>query len=59
VAEREEEPPYEGGSQPVEEHPTGVEGGGRGGIQTVVVVLGVLVVLAALAWFLVPLLGGS
>lgn len=56
--ERENEPPYEGGAQPVPEHPTGVSGEGRGIMQTVVVVVAVLVLLAAVAWLLVPLIGG-
>ena len=52
------EPPWEGGSQPVDEHPREVPKGGRSVMQTVVVVLGVLVVLAALLWLVVPL-GGA
>ena len=49
-----EEPPYEGGSQPVPEKPSEVPGPGRGVGQTVIVVLAVLVVLAALLWLVVP-----
>lgn len=48
-----EEPPFEGGSQPVKERPP-EKPTGRGAAQTVVVVIGVLVVLAALLWLLVP-----
>jgi hypothetical protein len=59
VADRDEEPPFEGGAQPVKEHPTGIRGGGRGAIQTVVVVVAALVVLAALLWFAVPVLTGA
>lgn len=55
MAEPEKDPPFEGGSQPVTEHPTGIKGGGRGAAQTLVIVLAALLLLAALAWFLVPL----
>lgn len=55
--EREGEPQFEGGAQPVPEHPPEMPGGGRTGMQVVVVVIGVLVVLAGLAWILVPMLG--
>ena len=48
-------PPYEGGSQPVGEHPTPPPSEGQGAAQTVILVVGVLVVLAALLWILVPL----
>jgi hypothetical protein len=57
VEGRDQEPPYDGGSQPVEERPTGIEGTGRGGVQIVVLVLGAIVLIAAAAWLLVPLLG--
>jgi hypothetical protein len=59
VADRDEEPPFEGGAQPVEEHATGIRGGGRGAMQTVVIVVAVLVVLAALLWFAVPIVTGT
>jgi hypothetical protein len=59
VAERDREPPFEGGSQPVQERPTGIEGGGRTAMQTVVLVIAALVVLAGLLWFLVPILTAS
>lgn len=49
--EHDREPPYIGGAQPVNEHPTPVPtGGGRGAMQTVVVVIAVLVVIAAVMW---------
>jgi hypothetical protein len=49
------EPPYEGGAQPVQENPQDVPTGGRTAMQTVVIAIAVLVVLAGLAWFLIPL----
>lgn len=52
--DRDREPPFEGGSQPVKEAPPEMPGGGRTAAQTVVIVLAVLVVLAGLAWFLIP-----
>lgn len=55
---RDREPPYEGGSQPVPEHRSEVPKGGRSVGQTVVLVIGALAVLAALLWLLVPL-GGA
>jgi hypothetical protein len=51
------EPPYEGGAQPVPEHPPEVPGPGRSVVQTIVIVIAVLVVLAALIWFLGPVIG--
>jgi hypothetical protein len=48
------EPPFEGGSQPVHESRQEVPGGGRTAMQTIVIVLAVLVVLAGLIWFLIP-----
>ncbi|HEV2148254.1 MAG TPA: hypothetical protein VGR37_12690 [Longimicrobiaceae bacterium] len=50
------EPPFEGGSQPVPHVKDEVPTGGRSVGQTVAVVLGVLAVLAALVWFLSPVL---
>ncbi len=49
-----EEPPFEGGAQPVKERPP-EQPTGRGVGQTVVIVIAVLVVLAAILWLLVPL----
>jgi hypothetical protein len=54
VRDRDEEAPFEGGSQPVREHPPEMPTGGRSVMQTVVVVIAVLVVVAALLWLLVP-----
>lgn len=45
------DPPFQGGSQPVPEHPPEVPGGGRSVMQTVVVIVGVLVVLAGVLYF--------
>lgn len=56
VDRQEQEPPFQGGSQPVPERPPEVPKGGRGVMQTVVVILGVLLVLAAALWLLVPAL---
>lgn len=53
-----DEPPYEGGSQPVPEHPPEMPHGGRSVMQTVVIAIGALVVLSALLWLVVPLLAG-
>lgn len=55
MTERNEDPPFEGGSQPVAEHPPEVATAGRSVMQTVVVVIAVLVALAAILWLLVPL----
>lgn len=54
MAEKREEPPFEGGSQPVPENRPEMGTGGRSVAQTVVVIVGVLVLLAALLWLLVP-----
>lgn len=54
MAHRDEEPPFEGGAQPVRERPPEVPTQGRSVMQMVVVVIGVLVVLAALLWIVVP-----
>lgn len=56
---RREEPPFEGGSQSVPESPPEVPGPGRSAMQTVVIVIAVLVVLAALVWIFVPLSGAT
>lgn len=54
MANEEKEPPFEGGSQPVPEHQPEIPSGGRSVLQTVVIVIGVLAVLAAAIWILVP-----
>lgn len=54
VAERKSGPPFEGGSQPVQERPPEKPGPARSGMQIVVVILAVLVLLAALLWIVVP-----
>jgi hypothetical protein len=51
MADSDNEPPFQGGSQPVKEHPPEVPGPGRTIGQTLVVVLSVLVLLSGLAWF--------
>ncbi len=53
----EDEPPFEGGAQPVKEEPPEMPTGGRSALQMVVIAIGVLALLAGLAWFLVPLMG--
>jgi hypothetical protein len=53
VADDKLDPPFDGGSQPVREHPTGTTGKGRGVGQGVVIALAIIVVLAALAWVFV------
>ncbi len=57
VLKPEEEPPFEGGAQPVRDVPHEVPGGGRTALQTVVIVLGVLALVAGILWILIPLLG--
>lgn len=52
--DRMKEPPFEGGSQPVPERPPEMPAEGRSVGQTVVVIVGVLVLLAALLWLFVP-----
>ncbi len=54
MAERKDDPPFEGGSQPVKERPPEPASAGRSVMQTVVVVIAVLVVIAALLWIVVP-----
>ncbi len=54
MANKHSDPPFEGGSQPVEEHPPEMPSGGRGVGQTIVIAVAVLVVLAAVLWILVP-----
>jgi hypothetical protein len=55
--DRNEEPPFEGGSQPVPESRPEMPGPGRSTLQVVVIGIGVLVVLLALLWILVPASG--
>jgi hypothetical protein len=54
VDDREKEPPFDGGSQPVRELPPERASGGRTVGQIVVIVVGVLVVLAGILWLVVP-----
>ena len=56
MSQSNDEPPFEGGSQPVPHNPPEVPGGGRSVMQTVVVALGVLAVVGTLLFFLVPIL---
>ena len=56
MANHQDDPPYDGGSQPVPERPPEMPTGGRSVAQTVVTVVGVLVVLGAVLWLLVPML---
>lgn len=51
-----QDPPFEGGSQPVRERAPEMPAGGRNVVQTVVMIVGVLVLLAALLWVLVPII---
>jgi hypothetical protein len=53
VADDKLDPPFEGGSQPVPEHPTGTTGKGRGVGQGLVIALAIIVLLGALAWIFV------
>jgi hypothetical protein len=48
------EPPFEGGAQPVPEHPPEMPQNGRSVVQTIVIILAVLAVVAALLWIVVP-----
>lgn len=57
MQKRDEEPPFESGSQAVPERPPEVPGAGRSTAQVAVLVIGVLVVVAAGLWLLVPILG--
>jgi hypothetical protein len=54
VAERKDDPPFDGGSQPVQERPPDKPTAAGSVMQTVVIVIGVLVLLAALLWLVVP-----
>lgn len=54
VEDQEDRTPREDGTEPVQEHPPEVPGPGRTPMQYAVIVLGVLVLLAALLWFFLP-----
>ena len=49
--------PFQGGAQPVQERPQEVPTRGQSVLQMVVFGIAVLVLVAALAWMLVPLAG--
>lgn len=51
MAEPREGPPFQGGSQPVQERPPEVPGPGRSAMQFVVLAIAAMVVLASLMWF--------
>lgn len=51
---RDQDPPFEGGSQPVPERVSDTPGPGRSTLQVVVIVVAVLVLLAAVLWLVVP-----
>lgn len=57
VRKRDEEPPFESGSQAAPERPPEVPGAGRSTAQLAVLVIGAVVVVAAVLWLLVPILG--
>jgi hypothetical protein len=54
TADRQDEPPFEGGSQPVQERPAEVPKGGRTVGQMIIVAIAVLALLAAILWIVVP-----
>lgn len=54
MEDQEDRTPRIDGTEPVHEHPPEVPGPGRTGMQYFVVLLGVLVLLAALLWFFLP-----
>jgi hypothetical protein len=58
VTEPNEDPPFEGGSQPVPQRPPGVPGPGRSTAQVVVLVIAALVIVAVLIWIFVPIGAG-
>ncbi|MEX0912394.1 MAG: hypothetical protein WD737_03725 [Gemmatimonadota bacterium] len=49
-----DEPPFEGGAQPVREQRPEVPSGGRTAAQMAVLIIAVLAILAAVLWFAVP-----
>lgn len=52
--ERQKDRPFEGGAQPVREHPPEVPSAGRTVSQTIVIAVVILVVLAGILWVVVP-----
>lgn len=55
MEEETHERPFEGGSQPVTEHPAEVPTAGRSVMQTAVVIIAILAIVAAVLWLFVPL----
>jgi hypothetical protein len=55
---KDREPPFEGGAQPVPEREPEMPGPGRTVMQTVVIVIAVLALLAGILWLLIPLVSG-
>jgi hypothetical protein len=51
MAMRDDEAPFEGGSQRVREHPPEVPGPGRSALQFVVLAVCAMVVVSAVIWF--------
>jgi hypothetical protein len=51
VTESQREPPFEGGSQPVSEHPPEVPGPGRSVMQIVVFVIALIVILGSVVFY--------
>lgn len=58
MEDRDREPRFEGGAQPVPEHPPEAPGAGRTVGQIIALIVGGLVLLAGAMWLLVPLLSG-
>lgn len=58
AATNNEEPPFVGGSQPVEHKPDPMPQAGRSGAQVVVIAIAVIAIVAGIAWVVVPILGG-
>lgn len=58
MEDQEDRTPRHDGTTPVEEHPPEAPGPGRTTAQYAVVALGVLIVLAALLWLLLPIGAG-
>jgi hypothetical protein len=52
-----DEPPFEGGAQPVRERPAEVPSSGRSAVMIAVVALAVAVLAAAILWLMVPFAG--
>ena len=51
-----DDPPFDHGSQPVVERPTEPPGTGSAISQTIIYIIGAVVLIAALLWLLVPIL---